>query len=291
VLRIEGCSLVYPNGVCALDGINLSFELGRFIVLLGPSGAGKSSLLRCLNGLTRPSRGAVIGSDNQSIFASRAALRRHRRQTAMIFQQHHLIARHTALKNVLLGRLGFHSSLRSLLPPGRTERRLALEALDRVELLDRALSRADELSGGQQQRVGIARALIQAPNTILADEPVASLDPATASRVLELIHRICRQDGITAVVSLHQYELARRFADRVIGLSNGRVIFDGSIAELDRSGLQRIYTTGLPDLLSPTSKTIPPQVEEEHRYETTPSSVSSGGSNVRLNRRRRSGAG
>ncbi|MFL6821442.1 MAG: ATP-binding cassette domain-containing protein, partial [Xanthobacteraceae bacterium] len=169
VLRIEGCSLVYPNGVCALDGISLSFELGRFTVLLGPSGAGKSSLLRCLNGLTRPSRGAVIGSDNQSIFATRAALRRHRRRTAMIFQQHHLIARHTALKNVLLGRLGFHTSLRSLLPPGRTERRLALEVLDRVELLDRALSRADELSGGQQQRVGIARALIQAPNTILAD--------------------------------------------------------------------------------------------------------------------------
>jgi phosphonate transport system ATP-binding protein len=291
VLRIEGCSLVYPNGVCALDGINLGFELGRFIVLLGPSGAGKSSLLRCLNGLTRPSRGAVIGSDNQSIFASRAALRRHRRQTAMIFQQHHLIARHTALKNVLLGRLGFHSSLRSLLPPGRTERRLALEVLDRVELLDRALSRADELSGGQQQRVGIARALIQAPNTILADEPVASLDPATASRVLELIHRICRQDGITAVVSLHQYELARRFADRVIGLSNGRVIFDGSIAELDRSGLQRIYATALTDLLPPTSKTIPPQIEKEHRHETTPSSVSSGRSNVRLHRRRRSGAG
>jgi phosphonate transport system ATP-binding protein len=290
-LRIEGCSLVYPNGVCALDGISLSFELGRFIVLLGPSGAGKSSLLRCLNGLTRPSRGAVIGSDNQSIFASRAALRRHRRQTAMIFQQHHLIARHTALKNVLLGRLGFHTSLRSLLPPSRAERGLALEVLDRVELLDRALSRADELSGGQQQRVGIARALIQAPNTILADEPVASLDPATASRVLELIHRICRQDGITAIVSLHQYELARRFADRVIALSTGRVVFDGSISELDRSALQRIYTTDSPDLLSPTSKTIPPQVEKEHRHETPPSSVSSGRSNVRHHRDVRSGAG
>jgi phosphonate transport system ATP-binding protein len=291
VLRIEGCSLVYPNGVCALDGISLSFELGRFIVLLGPSGAGKSSLLRCLNGLTRPSRGAVIGSDNQSIFASRAALRRHRRQTAMIFQQHHLIARHTALKNVLLGRLGFHTSLRSLLPPSLAERRLALEVLDRVELLNRALSRADELSGGQQQRIGIARALIQAPNAILADEPVASLDPATASRVLELIHRICRQDGITAVVSLHQYELARRFADRVIGLSNGRVVFDGSISELDRSALQRIYTTDSPDLLSPTSKTIPPQVEKEHRHESAPSSVSSGRSTVRHHRHRRSGAG
>src|SRR6266480_952176 len=136
-----------------------------------------------------------------------------------------------------------------------------------------------------------ARALIQAPNTILADEPVASLDPATASRVLELIHRICRQDGITAIVSLHQYELARRFADRVIALSTGRVVFDGSISELDRSALQRIYTTDSPDLLSPTSKTIPPQVEKEHRHETPPSSVSSGRSNVRHHRHRRSGAG
>jgi phosphonate transport system ATP-binding protein len=209
----------------------------------------------------------------------------------MIFQQHHLIGRHTALKNVLLGRLGFRTSLRSLLPPSRAERRLALEVLDRVELRDRALSRADELSGGQQQRVGIARALIQAPNTILADEPVASLDPATAIRVLELIHRICREDGITGIVSLHQFELARRFADRVIGLSNGRVVFDGSIDELDRSALQRIYTTDSPDLLSPTAKTIPPQVEKEHRHESPPSSVSSGRSNVRHHRHLRSGAG
>jgi phosphonate transport system ATP-binding protein len=256
-----------------------------------PSGAGKSSLLRCLNGLIRPSRGAITGSDNQSIFVSAGALRRHRRQTAMIFQQHHLIGRHTALKNVLLGRLGFHTSLRSLLPPSRAERRLALEVLDRVELRDRALSRADELSGGQQQRVGIARALIQAPNTILADEPVASLDPATAIRVLELIHRICREDGITAIVSLHQFEFARRFADRVIGLSNGRVVFDGSIDELDRSASQRIYTTDSPDLLSPTAKTIPPQVEKERRHESPPSSISSGRSNVHHHRHLRSGAG
>ena len=153
-------------------------------MLLGPSGAGKSTLLRCLNGLVRPSGGDVLG-DRQSIFASRSVLRHHRQRTAMIFQQHHLIGRLTALQNVLIGRLGFHSSFQSLLPFKRVERRRALDALERVELLDRALNRADELSGGQQQRVGIARALVQSPHTILANEPVASLDPATAAQVLE----------------------------------------------------------------------------------------------------------
>jgi phosphonate transport system ATP-binding protein len=241
VLRIEDASVVYQNGVRALDRASLGFERGRFIVLLGPSGAGKSTLLRCLNGLVRPLRGDVFGTDEGSIFASRTALRRHRRQTAMVFQQHHLIGRHTALKNVLLGRLAFHTSLRSILPPTRAERRQALEALDRVELLDRALSRADELSGGQQQRVGVARALIQQLHTILADEPVASLDPATATRVLELIHVICREDAITAVVSLHQVELARQFADRLIGMSQGQIVFDGSASELGAADLRRIY--------------------------------------------------
>jgi phosphonate transport system ATP-binding protein len=159
----------------------------------------------------------------------------------MIFQQHHLIGRQTVLKNVLLGRLSFHTSLRSLLPQSRAERRQALDVLRRVDLLERALSRADELSGGQQQRVGIARALIQRPDTILADEPVASLDPATAIRVLELIHRICREDGITAIVSLHQVELGRRFADRIVGLAGGRVVFDAPTNELGSATLQEIY--------------------------------------------------
>jgi phosphonate transport system ATP-binding protein len=239
-------------------------------VLLGPSGAGKSTLLRCLNGLVRPSRGDVRGGNDESIFAGAAALRRHRRQTAMIFQQHHLIARHTALKNVLLGRLGFHGGLRSLLPAARGERLRALEVLDRVELLDRVLSRADELSGGQQQRVGIARALIQGPHTILADEPVASLDPATALRILELIHRICREDGITAIVSLHQVEFARRFADRLIGLAGGRIVFDGAPEELGAAALQRIYGAGHADL--PAASDTTPQPEETWHGSPLPAS-------------------
>jgi len=290
LLGIEGATVVYQNGVCALDGTTLTFEGGRFIVLLGPSGAGKSTLLRCLNGLVRPSRGDVFGNDAESIFASRAALRRHRQGTAMIFQQHHLIGRLTAMQNILIGRLAFNASWKSLLPPPQAERRQALEALERVELLDRALSRADELSGGEQQRVGVARALAQHPHTILADEPVASLDPATAVRVLELIHRICREDDITAIASLHQVELARRFADRVIGLSAGHVVVDTPIDEFDDAALQLIYGPGFAELSAPsTDFTQLPATENQH--ESPPSARARRRSNDYRDRQVRAGAG
>jgi phosphonate transport system ATP-binding protein len=176
-----------------------------------------------------------------SIFRGAAVLRRHRRGTGMVFQQHHLIGRQTVLRNVLTGRLGAHGSLRSLLPLPTGDRLLALAALDRLGLVDRALDRADQLSGGQQQRVGIARAMAQQPQIMLADEPVASLDPTTAELVLSDLHRICREDGITAVVSLHQVELARRFADRIVGLSGGRVVFDGTADRLTSEVIATIY--------------------------------------------------
>jgi phosphonate transport system ATP-binding protein len=171
----------------------------------------------------------------------RAALRQLRMRAAMVFQQHQLIGRLSALDNVLTGRLGFHSGLRTLLPLPREDRLIALEALERVGLLDFALRRCDQLSGGQQQRVGMARALAQRPRVVLADEPVASLDPSTAQRVLALIHDVCQSAGIAAVVSLHQVDLARRFADRVVGLSAGRVVFDDAPAMLDAGALERIY--------------------------------------------------
>ena len=159
----------------------------------------------------------------------------------MVFQQHQLIGRLTAFANVLTGRLGHHGTLRSLLPLSVAEKHLALDALGRVGMLDLALRRADQLSGGQQQRVGIARALAQAPTLILADEPVASLDPATAERVLALLHDICRQDGLSAIVSLHQVELARSFADRMIGIGGGCVVFDGPPAALNEAAIRLIY--------------------------------------------------
>lgn len=248
MLRLVDVSVVYGTGVAALEPTSVEFAEGQFTVLLGASGAGKSTLLRSLNGLVRPSRGAVIRAGVGSIFDGSRALRNHRLTTGMIFQQHHLIGRLSVLSNVLIGRLGRRGTLSSMLPAARADRHVALAAIDRVGLLDRALDRADKLSGGQQQRVGIARAMAQQPRVVLADEPVASLDPATAEMVLSDLHRICREDGITAVVSLHQVEFARRFADRIIGLCKGRVVFDGSSGALDNRAVSTIYETSRPQL-------------------------------------------
>ncbi|MGE4188167.1 MAG: phosphonate ABC transporter ATP-binding protein [Hyphomicrobiaceae bacterium] len=249
MLFVNDIEVTYPNGVAALRKTKVSFGRGKFVVLLGTSGAGKSTLLRALNGLVRPTKGDVVVEGRGSIFVSGAQLRAHRRQTGMVFQQHHLIGRLTALENVLMGRLAAHSTVRSILPLPRKDRLLALEALDRVGLADRALDRADQLSGGQQQRVGIARAKAQQPEIMLADEPVASLDPESAVKVLGDLHRICREDGITAIVSLHQVDLARQFADRIIGLAQGRVVFEGSPAELGPAALDTIYKASAPRLL------------------------------------------
>jgi phosphonate transport system ATP-binding protein len=249
MIRINKLTVTYPNGVTALHPTDLSVEAGRFLVLLGPSGAGKSSLLRCLNGLVRPTGGGVDCGPEGSIFASRRRLRAHCRLTGMVFQHHHLIGRMTALQNVLTGRLSRYHTMRTLVPLPAEDRRVALSALERVGLLDRALERADRLSGGQQQRVGIARELAQEPSLILADEPVASLDPATSERVLADLRRICAEDGITAIVSLHQVEYARTFADEIVGLSDGRIVFRGGPSELRPDVLDRIYSASpIPDL-------------------------------------------
>jgi len=243
LLEARGLAVTYPNGHRALHSTDLAVLPGEFLVLLGPSGAGKSTLMRALNALVSPTEGAVwfegIGEAR-----TRGALRQLRTRAAMVFQQHQLIGRLSALDNVLTGRLGLHSGLRTLLPLPRADRLIALQALENVGLIDHALHRCDQLSGGQQQRVGIARALAQQPRVMLADEPVASLDPATAQRVLALIHDVCRSAGIAAVVSLHQVDLARRYADRIVALASGRVVFDDTPAMLDPAALARIYGQG-----------------------------------------------
>src|SRR5262245_43610239 len=243
VVRVRGACVTYPNGHDALHAVDLHVEAGEFLVLLGPSGAGKSTLLRSLNGLVPLSAGQAE-ADDIGLLAGAAALRAFRKRTGMVFQQHQLIGRLSALANVLTGRLGYHGALRTLLPMPRADKLIALESLDRVGVLEYALRRVDQLSVGQQQRVGIARALAQRPRLMLADEPVASLDPATAMRVLALIHDVCKADGIAAVVSLHQVALARRFADRVIALAGGRVLFDGPPGLLDEAALARLYGPG-----------------------------------------------
>jgi phosphonate transport system ATP-binding protein len=241
MLELKDLSMRFPGGVNALWPTSLKIHKGQFTVLLGMSGAGKSTLLRCLNFLNMPTTGRVNVSGLGTLNGNRKLLRSHRRQTAMIFQQHQLIGRYSALKNVLTGRIGNYSSLRTFLPLPRQDQIIALECLDRVGLLDKALVRADNLSGGQQQRVGIARGLAQQPEMILADEPVASLDPATSEKVLSLLYRICKEDGLTAIVSLHQVELAKDFADRVIGLVDGKIVFDGKRFDLSGDILDLIY--------------------------------------------------
>ena len=239
MIQVRNISKSY-DGVIALAPLSVDFHAGEFTVLLGPSGAGKSTLLRCLNVLNAPSSGKVR-SEELGELTSRQVIRHHRLRTGMIFQQHQLIGRYSALDNVLTGRIGYHGALRSLLPLPRSDKLLAMTCLEQVGLIDKALERVDRLSGGEQQRVGIARALAQQPKLILADEPVASLDPATARHVLSLLWRIAKTEKITAIVSLHQVEFAREFADRVIGLSRGHAVFDGTAEQLTADALERIY--------------------------------------------------
>lgn len=238
-IALDQVGVTFADGLQALAPASLSFARGDFTVLLGSSGAGKSTLLRTLNFLQPATTGRIVAGGLPER-PTPAEIIRHRRRTGMIFQQHQLIPNRSVLCNVLTGRLGHHGLWRSLALPV-ADRRVALACLERVGLLHKAMQRADQLSGGEQQRVGIARALAQEPSLILADEPVASLDPARALQLLTLLRAICRESGITAIVSLHQVGLARRFADRVVGLRAGRVVFDGPPDTLDESALFRIY--------------------------------------------------
>jgi len=241
MILLQQLTVTYPGASRpALLPTSLSFQAGELVVLLGASGAGKSTLLRAINMLTKPTAGELIV--NGQIINSERLLRQHRRNSAMIFQQHQLLPQQNALHNVLLGRLSYYSSLRTLLPMSVADKELALHCLERVGLLASALERVDRLSGGQQQRVGIARALAQQPKVILADEPVASLDPVTSRQVLDLLYTICKEDGITAIVSLHQLALAKSFAERIVALSHGEVVFDGPLSELSDSQVSSIYS-------------------------------------------------
>ena len=240
MIRLNKLSKTYDNGVVALRDLDVSFEPGVFTVVIGSSGAGKSTLLRCINHLEEPTDGTIIVSGVGGL-RSRESLRRFRKQTAFIFQQHQLINRHTALRNVLLGAVGRHGLVRSILPMPADEVRLGLASLERVGLLDRAFERADRLSGGQQQRVGIARALVQKAQIILADEPIASLDPTASHRVLSLLRDICHSENIPVITSLHQVDFSRRFADRIIALRHGHLAFDGSAGELTDDIVRDVY--------------------------------------------------
>lgn len=242
ILSLRDVVMVYPNGTRALDGITLDVQRGEFVVLIGLSGSGKSTLLRCVNRLVTPTSGTVIFDGTDVTRAKGAELRRLRRRIGMIFQQFNLVRRTSVFSNVLSGRLGYRSTWRTMASrPDRNDIQKAFENLGRVGIPEKAFSRADALSGGQQQRVGIARALMQEPELMLADEPVASLDPATSHSVMKYLEEINKKDGITVLCSLHFLSLARRYGTRVIALKGGKIAFDGRPADIDEVRFREIY--------------------------------------------------
>ncbi|MDE3192744.1 MAG: phosphonate ABC transporter ATP-binding protein [Chloroflexota bacterium] len=242
MLVIQHLTKVYPNGTHALDDVSLDVASGEFVVLIGLSGSGKSTLLRCINRLVEPTSGSVVFDGQDVTAAGGGELRRIRRQMGMIFQQFNLVKRTSVFSNVLAGRLGYRTTVATFSGhASRDDVQLAFENLQRVGILDKTYQRADALSGGQQQRVGIARALMQKPRLMLADEPVASLDPATSHSVMKYLEEINKKDDITVICSLHFLSLARRYGTRVVALNAGRVVFDGAPAEIDERRFKEIY--------------------------------------------------
>jgi phosphonate transport system ATP-binding protein len=242
LLSVENLTKVYDNKVLALDNVSFQVPDGQFLVVIGLSGSGKSTLLRCINRLVEPTSGRIVWNGTDVTAASQDDLRQIRRRIGMIFQQFNLVTRSSVLTNVLSGRLGYVNPAWSLVnrfPKEDVQR--AIQKLERVGIADKVLNRADELSGGQQQRVGIARALMQEPELMLADEPVASLDPVLAHTIMQYLEQINREDGVTVICSLHFLDLVQRYADRVIALKDGNLVFEGLPHEIDDQRFKAIY--------------------------------------------------
>lgn len=242
MLDVRHLTKTYPNGETALREVSFQVPRGQVVIIVGPSGAGKSTLIKCINRLVEPTTGQVELNDTNLTSLHGRSLRHLRRQVGFIFQNHALIDRLTVMENVLAGRLGYVGFWRSLLakfPAADVQKAYAL--IDRVGLSDHLNKRADELSGGQRQRVGIARALMQTDELMLVDEPTASLDPKTARQVMRLIVKLVRENNLSALINIHDVPLARQFADRVIGLRHGQMVFDGDAGQLDENVLTQIY--------------------------------------------------
>ncbi|PWV76780.1 phosphonate ABC transporter ATP-binding protein [Halomonas sp. A11-A] len=242
MLTLSAVNKRYPTGDRALTDIDLNLPRGQVMALIGPSGAGKSTLIRCVNRLVEPTSGSIRLEDTELTQLSGSALRRARRSMAMIFQEYALVDRLTVMENVLSGRLGYVGFWRSFTRRYPQEDIAeAFRLLDRVGLPHALDKRADALSGGQRQRVGIARALIQSPRLLLVDEPTASLDPKTSRQIMRLIRELCAERNLAAIINIHDVALAQQFADRIVGLRAGRIVFDGKPGELDAETLTTIY--------------------------------------------------
>lgn len=242
LLSVRKLKMTYPNGVEALKGLDFDVEEGEFLVIIGLSGSGKSTLLRCLNRLLEPTDGEIIFLGQNISHIQGKRLRKLRQKFAMIFQHFNLIPRLNVLTQVLLGSLGTQSTMKSIWGLFSIEdKKKALELLRLTGIEDKALSRADQLSGGQQQRVAIARALMQKPKVLLADEPVASLDPATCHTIMDHLKYANQQLGLTVICNLHFLSLVRQYATRVIALKEGKIIYQGSPQEINEAWFEKIY--------------------------------------------------
>ncbi len=242
MLEVKNLTKVYPNGTQALTDVSFTVPDGEFLVVIGLSGSGKSTLLRCINRLIDPTSGQIIWNGQDVTAAQGSELRHIRRHIGMVFQQFNLVKRSSVITNVLSGRLGYVSILPSLFGMwSREDRKLAMQALETVGIADKAEERADALSGGQQQRVGIARALMQEPTLVLADEPVASLDPVLAHSILQYLEMLNKNRGTTVICSLHFLDLVQRYATHVIALKDGLKVFEGSPQEINRARFKEIY--------------------------------------------------
>ena len=242
MLEITDLVKQYPNGFKALHGISITVSEPQVVAIIGSSGAGKSTLIRCINRLVEPTSGTINLEGTEITTLGSANLRKARRRMGMIFQEYNLVERLTVMENVLSGRLGYVSfwkAYRRNYPPEDIQ--AAFEMLERVGLEGRQDTRADALSGGQRQRVGIARALMQKPDLLLVDEPTASLDPKTSRQIMRLICELAHEFGTPALVNIHDVALAQNTADRIIGLSEGRQVFDGAPADLNHDALDLIY--------------------------------------------------
>lgn len=242
IIQLMNVTKRFPNGFVALKNVDLNVKPGEFISVIGLSGSGKSTMLRMINRLLDPTEGTIFLEGDNITHSRGDKLRKYRRRVGMIFQQHNLVKRANVLTNVLTGALGSQPGWRAIFnsfPQDIVMR--AYENLDRVGIADRALNRATALSGGQQQRVAIARALMQQPSIMLADEPVASLDPATSHSVMKYLRMVNQRDGLTILCSIHFLSLAREYSTRVIAMKDGEIVYDGPPSDIDENRFKQIY--------------------------------------------------
>lgn len=242
MLEVKNLTKIYDGGVLALDDVSFTVQPGEFMACIGLSGSGKSTLLRCINRLVEPTEGQIIWNGVNITQASQEEMRQIRRKIGMVFQHFNLVTRSKVITNVLAGRLGYTNPAMSLVNRfSQDDLEMAARQLERIGITDQAYKRADELSGGQQQRVGIARALMQEPEMMLADEPVASLDPVLAHSIMQYLEKINQEDGVMVLCSLHFLDLVHKYADRAIALNDGMLMFDGPPSAIDDEKFKEIY--------------------------------------------------